>query len=116
MKYDIYPPVQVIRDEIFSRKLTVGKISALTNLSMGRLRNILTGRTDMTIRERDIICQSLGIYPGDVVLQREDLTDNKGFIDVRHFPEPLREAIRTLINALHDPKPPRRKRKKVTAS
>jgi hypothetical protein len=116
MKYDIYPPVRVIRDEIFSRKLTYGKISGLTGLSSGRLRNILTGRTDMTMRERDIICQSLGIYPGEVVLQREDLTDNKGFIDVRHFPESLREAIRTLVNALHDHTPPRRKRKKVTAS
>lgn len=114
MKHEIYPAVQVIRDEISKRALTYDDVAVRTGMSSGRLRNILTGRVDMTIRDRDIICNTLGIYPGEVVMQREDLTDSQGFIDIRKFPHHLQEAIRLIATTLGEHIHTPRKKKKST--
>lgn len=56
----------------------------------------MSGRTDMSLLDRDIICLSLNISPVDVVMRRTDLEEGSQTLDLRYLPEGGRKALRIL--------------------
>ncbi|KML22964.1 hypothetical protein VL10_14840 [Leclercia adecarboxylata] len=68
----------------------------------------MSGRARFTIEARDTICRAIGVYPGEILLQRPDLKDNNGFIDIRTLPEKVQEAMRCITDSLISRSRPRR--------
>lgn len=75
MKEQLHPAVEVLKAEIVKIRHSYNKISAKTHISPQRLKNIMTGRADITLKERDKLCEYLDISPIFVVMRRNDIEE-----------------------------------------
>lgn len=93
MNIPIHPAVKVLKDEIIRSRHSYNKIAAATHISSQRLKNIMTGRADITLRERDILCEYLDISPIFVVMRRNDIQERLDFLDLRRLPEAMKKSL-----------------------
>ncbi|TKK13667.1 hypothetical protein EcCFBP13530_22975 [Enterobacter cancerogenus] len=93
MNVSIHPAVKVLKDEIIRSRHSYNKIAAATHISSQRLKNIMTGRADITLRERDILCEYLDISPIFVVMRRNDIQERLDFLDLRGLPESMKKSL-----------------------
>lgn len=89
----LHPSINVLKDEIKRGNYNYPQIARGTGLTTQRLKNILSGRADITLKERDLLCIFLDISPIDVVMRREDLLERKDFLDLRGLPEQMKTAL-----------------------
>lgn len=89
----IHPAVKVLKDEIIRSRQSYNKIATATHISPQRLKNIMTGRADITLRERDILCEYLDISPIFVVMRRNDIQERLDFLDLRGLPEAMKKSL-----------------------
>lgn len=94
----LHPGVQILKDEISVSKHHYDDIASSTGISVNRLKNLMSGRREMTMKERDILCDCLDISPIDVVMRREDLQERKEFLDLRELPETMKTSLIILHN------------------
>jgi hypothetical protein len=105
VRYYIHPVVQVIKEEIYRLGYSYQDVSRYTELSLQRIKNIMSGRSDMTLRERDIICSTLCLSSLDVIVGKNKLNRNRDFIDLRGLPAGLGNSIINLydeVTKLHE--------------
>lgn len=89
----MHPAVTIIKDEIKSLGIAYSEISARTGIPENRIKNLMTGRTAMSLEVRDALCTAIGLSPVNVVLRRHDITANEEFLDLRWMPEDLRTSL-----------------------
>ncbi len=96
MKEQLHPAVEVLKAEIIKVRHSYNKISAKTHISPQRLKNIMTGRADITLKERDKLCEYLGISPIFVVMRRNDIEERIDSLDLRGLPDAMRKSLMIL--------------------
>lgn len=69
----MHPAVKLIKSEMTKQKITLLQIAHLSDISYNRVRNLMSGRTAMTLKERDSICTILGVSPINFLITRSDL-------------------------------------------
>lgn len=98
----MHPAVIIIRDEIKRLGLSYVELSDKTGISEYKIKNIMSGRTTMSLETRDIICKALNISPVNVVLSRHDIALNDEFLDLRWMPDDIREPFLLLVKLLKE--------------
>lgn len=89
----MHPAVTIIKDEIKSLGIAYDEISARTGIPENRIKNLMTGRTVMSLEVRDALCSAIGLSPVNVVLRRDDIAANEEFLDLRWMPEDVRISL-----------------------
>lgn len=97
MSRNIHPSVYVLRKEILENHHPYAAISQDTGITLDRLKNILTGRADMSLWEGDMISAWLGLSPFETLLRRHDLRGTHDVLDLTR----LTPARRQLLLALY---------------
>jgi DNA-binding Xre family transcriptional regulator len=100
MKKLMHPTIDVIKNEIHHRGLKYDDVAKKVAIPLVRIKNMMSGRTRLTIEEADAICNALGMTPCDVVFQRRDFEESHRFVDIRRLSPELREAIKLITTRL----------------
>ncbi|SMG61901.1 Helix-turn-helix domain-containing protein [Cedecea sp. NFIX57] len=100
IKESTHPAIEALREEIHHQGLTYEDIARQAPMSLNHLKNLMSGRTRLRVEDRDAICRAMGVDPQDIFLQRKDYMENLHFIDIRHLPPDLQDAIRMIIGDL----------------
>lgn len=77
--------VKIIKQTMKNMALSYAEVAHGAGISSSRFKNLMSGRTRMTVDERDHICLAIGISPLDVMLMRPDIISD-GILDLRAFP------------------------------
>lgn len=101
MEPRIHPAVTIIKNEIVRGKYRYEDVSSGTAIPVQRLKNIMVGRSDMTMRERDKLCDYLKISPVVVVMRRDDLFKLENHLDLSVLPEGIRKSLIVLYNEIY---------------
>lgn len=96
----LHPAVVLIKSEIVRGKHRYEDVSASTEIPLQRLKNIMVGRSDMTMYERDSLCEYLGVSPVVLVMRRNDLFDREKHLDLTGLPEGIRKSLIVLHNEI----------------
>jgi transcriptional regulator with XRE-family HTH domain len=88
----MHPAVKLMKDEMNDQKMSLKTLQRLSGISYERLKNIMTARSAMTLKERDKISAALGVSPVNFFVNRPDLhnDDNDLFLDISWMPPELR--------------------------
>lgn len=98
--HHLHPSVAIIKNEMKRGMHTYAIVAEATKISEQRLKNMMTGRTEMTLEDRDAICAYLHLSPVNIVVRRRDLKNNKDYLDITVLPEGLRSSLFTLYREL----------------
>ncbi|WP_410009778.1 helix-turn-helix domain-containing protein [Pantoea agglomerans] len=79
------------------------EIAHSTGISINRLRHMMTGRTPVTLDARDSICSAIGVSPVNIVIRREDLTENGDYLDLNWMPDNMRKPFNAFCRELKFP-------------
>jgi lambda repressor-like predicted transcriptional regulator len=90
----MHPAIKLMKDEMNVQKMSLRKLQRLSGISYERLKNIMTARSAMTLKERDKISAALGVSPVNFFVNRPDLhtADNDLFLDISWMPPDMRAA------------------------
>jgi hypothetical protein len=99
VKAEIHPAVKILKEEITRTKAKYPNIAYSTKIPVQRLKNIMSGRTQITMFERDLLCAYLHISPFDILVRRDDLF-GIDTLDLRVLPGKLRLILVALYNEL----------------
>lgn len=102
MRKQLHPAVLILREEISKQKVTYHTISMKAGIAVNRFKNIMSGRTDMTLNERDGICEALGLTPEEVIHLRRDPRFDRGRSELNHLPLKIRGTIFRLCRELQE--------------
>jgi len=83
----MHPAIAIIKDEIHRIQISYGEIANKSGIPLNRLRNMLTGRTPVSLEERDLICSAIGVSPVNIVIRRGDLAESSDYLDLSWMPE-----------------------------
>lgn len=100
MKHPAHPASEVLKEKFRSLHLNYSDVARLSGLPLSRIKNIMSGRAHLRVEDRDAICLALGIYPGDIVLERADLMSTSHYIDVKALSPDLVQALRIVVDTL----------------
>ncbi|AZI53413.1 XRE family transcriptional regulator (plasmid) [Pantoea agglomerans] len=96
----MHPAVSIIKDEIHRAQISYAEIAHRTGISINRLRNMMTGRTPVTLDARDSICSAIGVSPVNIVIRREDLTENGDYLDLSWMPDNMKKPFSSFYREL----------------
>lgn len=100
MQEELHPSVLLIKNELLRGKHRYEDVSESTGIPVQRLKNIMAGRLDITLRERDKLCDYLSLSPVVLVMRRDDLFARKEFLDLSGLPEGIRNSLIVLHNEI----------------
>lgn len=100
MLEDLHPAAALIKSEFVKGKHRYEVVSASTGISLQRLKNIMVGRSDITMRERDLLCKYLGMSPVVLFMKRGDLFNREEHLDLRGLPDDMRKVLILLHNQI----------------
>ncbi len=91
----MHPAVKLMKNEINNQRMSLRALQRLSGISYERLKNIMTARSAMTLKERDKISAALGVSPVNFFVNRPDLhtADNDLFLDISWMPPDMRAAV-----------------------
>lgn len=95
----LHPCVSILKSKIRREKHKYAELSLKTHIPEQRIKNIMTGRVDILLKERDLLCEAMGISTIRLDLESKDNRDNS-IIDISGMPTKLRAAVSSLCNAL----------------
>lgn len=100
MQEELHPSVLLIKNELHRGRHRYEDVSESTGIPVQRLNNIIAGRLDITLRERDKLCDFLGLSPVILVMQRDDLFAKTNHLDLSGLPEGIRNSLILLHNEI----------------
>lgn len=93
---ELHPAVTILKHEIKQKNRTYAQLAHGTGITEQRIKNMMTGRSQMTLSERDKICDYLHISPVNLVVSRNDLDNTRDYLDITMLPEGLRAGLYSL--------------------
>lgn len=97
---ELHPAVTVLKHEIKRKHHTYAQLAHGTGITEQRVKNMMTGRSEMTLSERDEICRYLDMSPVNLVVSRNDLDNRADYLDITMLPEGLRAGLYSLYSEL----------------
>lgn len=94
----LHPVVAILKKEVKLKRCKYAQLAEITSIPEQRIKNLMTGRVDMTLNECDIFCNYLNISPINLVSMRKDLNNNMEYLDITGFNSKLRIAIYSLYS------------------
>lgn len=92
----LHPSVKILKHKLKRGQHTYAHVSKGTGITEQRLKNMMTGRSEMTLTDRDRICSFLDMSPVNLVLSRKDLNNQKDYLDITMLPEGLKSGLYSL--------------------
>lgn len=93
MPSEIHPTVSLIKREFFRGHHRYKDISDATGISLQRLKNIMSGRQEITLAECDRLCDFLSISPLMLSIRRDDLFEGNASLDLTVLSESKRRVL-----------------------
>lgn len=94
----LHPIVAILKRELKFKRCKYAQLSEITSIPEQRIKNLMTGRVDMTLNECDIFCDYLNISPVNLMSMRKDLNNSMDYLDITKFNIKLRTAIFSLYS------------------
>lgn len=102
MNIDIHPAVLVIKQRMLHLGMNQEQVATHTDIGIHRFRNLMAGRTELTLRERDRICVALDITPENIFATRKDEKFKRKYKDLDRLPTKLRNSVLRLCHEIDE--------------